>query len=296
MDQPGPDRKDPEPPPDAPPPPPEPAAVDPDSGSMDATAAYETSPDAAPFAAAVETDTAVETEAVEPPPVTLYVPEERPGRRQVGRVATALIAVVGIAVVAGVGFFGYSLNESLAATRGTLAETESELGTTKATLESTEGDLATTTGELTTAQSERADLDAQVADLSAQVANQAECVTLQTDALDELGRISQLQTDNNNRTSEGSTWDRAEKKRTAAISAALEAYYQAYSKSFDGNSSSAKAWAAKGKEALGIIAVQAKQQLAEFGLIDSKAAEILAAIDALEAKLTELESTCKEVN
>ena len=296
MDQLGPDRKDPEPPPDAQPEPPEPTLGDPGAGPTDATAAYETPLEPAPLAAAVETDTAVETEAVEPPPVTLYVPDERPGRRQVGRVATALIALVGVAVVAGVGFFGYSLNESLAATRATLAETEGELGTTKATLESTEGDLASTSGELTTTQAERSDLDAQVADLSAQVASQAECVTLQNDALDELGRISQLQTDNNNRTSEGSTWDRAEKKRAAAVSDALEGYYQAYSKSFDGNSSSAKAWAAKGKEAVGIIAVQAKQQLAEFGLIDSKAAEILAAIDALEAKLTDLESTCKEVN
>ena len=97
---------------------------------------------------------------------------------------------------------------------------------------------------------------------------------LQTSALEELGVISELQTDNFNRTTEGSTWAKAEDKRNKAVGDALNAYYQAYSKAFDRNLSSARAWAAKGKEAVAVVAVQAKQQVAEFDLIDRSAAEI----------------------
>ena len=271
MDQPGSDRTDPEP-------------------------GLSSSDEPAPVAGAVETDLAVETEVVETPPVKIFVPEPPSGSRRVGGRIAALIAVIGILAIAGAVALGYTLNQDLAATRATLSTSEGVLASTTTSLNGTTGELTATTATLNTAKAERATLDAEVADLTAQISSQAKCVGRQSAALAELDRISDLQTANNNRTANGSTWDTAETKRSKAVTNALDAYYQGYSKSFDRNLSSARAWAAKGKEAVGVIAAQGKQQLAEFGLIDRSAKEIEAAINALEEQLKTTESTCKEVD
>jgi chromosome segregation ATPase len=209
---------------------------------------------------------------------------------------SAVVAILGVLAIGGVAAVGYTLNQDLSATRATLASTEGDLGTTKSTLEQTTSTLGTTNTTLAAAKAERTDLDAQIAALAAQVAGQTKCVQLQSSALDELIRISELQTINFNRTTEGSTWAKAEAKRNNAVGDALDAYYQAYSKSFDRNLSSARAWADKGKAAVDIIAVQAKQQVAEFELIDRSAAEIEEAISALEKELKSTEATCAETN
>lgn len=293
MDQLGPDRKEPDPGPDIEPPaatPPTaddaPPAADP-AMDADATQAYATP---------VDTDAAVHTEVVEPPPVHAFVPEQPRGRRRVGGRLSVVMAVLAILAIGGAAALGYSLNQDLSAARSRLASTEGDLGTTKTTLVDTSGTLDATTTSLAAAKSERSDLDARVVDLAAQVASQAECVILQKSALKELGVISDLQTDNFNRTTEGSTWAKAEDKRSKAVADALDAYYQAYSKAFDRNLTSARAWAVKGKAAVDIIAVQAKQQVAEFDLIDRSAATIEIAINKLEQQLKTTESTCEEVN
>ncbi len=293
MDQLGPDRKDPDPDPDIEPPAATPPTADDapppaePGAEADATQAYATP---------VDTDAAVHTEVVEPPPVHVFVPEQPSGRRRVGGRLSAVMAVLAILAIGGAAALGYSLNQDLTATRASLAATEGDLGTTNTTLTDTSGTLDATTTTLTAAKAERSKLDAEVVDLAAQVASQAECVILQKSALKELGVISDLQTDNFNRTTEGSTWAKSEDKRNKAVSDALAAYYQAYSKAFDRNLSSARAWAAKGKEAVGILAVQAKQQVAEFDLIDRSAATIEIAINKLEEQLKKTESTCEAVN
>lgn len=286
MPDPGPDI---EPPPASPPtagdaPPATPAAEP--GAAADATQAYATP---------VDTDSTVHTEVVEPPPVQVFVPEEPRGRRVGGRLS-ALLAVLAILAIGGAGALGYSLNQDLAAARATLAATEGDLATTKTTLTDTTGTLDATTATLAAAKADRSELDAEVVDLAGQVASQAECVILQESALKELGVISDLQTDNFNRTTEGSTWAKAEEKRNKAVSDALAAYYQAYKKAFDRNLSSARAWAAKGKAAVAVLAVQAKQQAAEFDLIDRSAATIEVAINKLERQLKKTESTCEAVN
>jgi len=281
MDQLGPDRKEPDPGPDIEPPSEAPPTA------ADATQAYATP---------VDTDAAVHTEVVEPPPVHVFVPEQPTGRRRVGGRLSAVIALLAILAIGGAAALGYSLSQDLTAVRSTLAATEGDLGTTKTTLTDTSGTLDATTTTLAGAKAERSKLDAEVVDLAAQVASQAECVILQKSALKELGVISGLQTDNFNRTTIGSTWSKSEDKRNKAASDALDAYYQAYSKAFDRNLSSARAWAAKGKEAVAILAVQAKQQAAEFDLIDRSAAAIETAINKLEEQLKKTETTCEAVN
>ena len=294
MDQLGPDRKDPEPDPDATssqatPPADTPPASDAagDAGSeVDATQAYATP---------LDTDAAVDTEAVEPPPVHAFVPEQSRGPRRVGGRLSAVLAVLGVLAIGGAAALGYSLNQDLTATRATLASTEGDLGATKSTLADTNTTLDATNTTLAGATEERTTLDSQVADLEAQVSTQTECVGLQTAALDELVRITELQRVNNNRTKEGSTWAKSDSKRANAAGDALSSYYQAYSKSFDRALASARSWAAKGKEAVGVVAIQAKQQLAEFDLIDRSATEIEAAIKALEQQLKTTDATCAEV-
>jgi hypothetical protein len=292
MDQLGPDRKDPDPDPDpmspaaTPLPADAPPAID-AATDADATQAYVTP---------VETDAHVDTEAVEPPPVHVLVPGDHRSRRRVGGRASVLLAVLGVLAIGGSAALGYSLNQDLTAARASLASTEGDLATTKSSLVDTNGTLDATNTSLAGAKEERSGLDAQVSDLAAQVATQAQCVVLQTKALDELSRIEGLQTDNFNRSTENSTWAKAEVKRNKAVGEALNAYYQAYSKAFDRNLSSARAWAAKGKEALSVIAVQAKQQVAELALIDRSAAEIKVALDALEQQLKSTESACAEAN
>src|SRR4029079_4595350 len=139
------------------------------------------------------------------------------------------------------------------------------------TLICTASSLVGATDKLADATAEQTDLDAQVAELAAQVATQTECVTLQKDALVKLVLISELQTTNFNRTTEGSAWDTAEKKRSDGITTALDEFYKAYSAAFQGSTGTAKGHADKGKAAQAKIAEAEAQLVAELKLVDTKA-------------------------
>lgn len=246
--------------------------------------------------APIETDASIETQAVDLPPVTRATPPAAPGPRRLGGRAAILLAVLGVLAIGGVGTLGYSLTQDLTATRATLASTETDLGATKTTLGDTSASLDQTTATLTAAASQRTDLDEEVRTLSAQVADQSACLVLQRSALAELSRIEDLQTDNFNRTTEGSTWAKADLARGKAVSAALDDYYQAYRKAFEGALSAARTWAAKGKDAEATIDSQAKKQAAEMVIVDASAKEIEAAINALEVALATTETACEKVS
>ena len=242
----------------------------------------------------VDTEATVPTEVVDPPPVELAVAPSVGARRVSGR----LSVVVGIATVIAIGAagaMGFSLTQDLGSTRATLAAAETQLTGTTSTLETTSGSLADRTTTLATAKQDQIGLDATIAELGTQVEDQTNCLSLQTAALAELGRIEQLQTENFNRTAEKSTFAKAEAARAKAISAALDDYYQAYSKAFQGATSIARTWAAKGKDAEATIAAEEKKQKAELKTVDAKAAEIEAALDSLESQLATTEAACAEV-
>jgi cell division protein FtsB len=265
----------------------------------DATGAALVNPEATTtvMSAPVHLDTAaaVDTEAVEPPPVQIATVDRPDGPRKVSGRAAAIVVLVAIALIGVAAYLGYSLNQDLGSTRSTLASTQDDLESTDATLDETTADLATTTKSLADATAQRTDLDSQINELSGQVATQTECVTLQKAALLELVRISLLQTENFNRTTEGSSWDKAEKKRAGNITTALDQFYEAYSAAFKGSSGTAKAHSDKGKAAQTKIAEAEAQQVAELKVVDTKAAEIQAAIDALQEQLTTTETTCAGV-
>jgi len=253
------------------------------------------SPPDAPPPDTLEPAAPVETEAVEAEPVTLATADRPPGPR---RVATRVAAVIGILAVLGIGavaYAGYSTNQDLQATRTTLATTETDLGSTHTELDETTTTLATTEAELAAKTTEREELDGTIEELSGQVATQTECVRLQEEALAELVRISDLQTANFNRTAENSAWATAEAKRGENIDAALDAFYEAYKSAFQGATGTAKGHSDRGKSAQSNIKEAEAQEVAELNLVDSKAAEILAAIDALDQHLVETQSVCEGV-
>lgn len=243
----------------------------------------------------VDTDAAVATEVVEPPPVQVATVDRPAGPHRVKGPAAALVAVIGAVAIGAVTYVGYSLNQDLSSSRTTLATTQGDLGSTRTTIDETTAKVATTKSDLAAATKQQADLDAQVTDLSAQVATQTECVVLQRAALAELVRISELQTQNFNRTAVGSAWDTAEKRRADEITVALDEFYKAYSAAFQGSTGTAKGHADKGKDAQAKIADAEQRLVAELKLVDSKAGEIQTAIDALEAKLKTTEATCAGV-
>jgi hypothetical protein len=243
----------------------------------------------------VDTDMAIDTEAVEPPPVQIATVDRPDGPRKISGRTAAIMVVLAIALIGGVAYLGYTLNQDLGSTRSTLSSTEADLDSANATLDETTADLATTTKSLADATAEQTDLDAQVTELSGHVATQTQCVTLQKEALGKLVLISELQTTNFNRTTEGSAWDTAEKKRAAGITMALDEFYKAYAAAFQGSSGTAKGHSDKGKAAQARIAEAEAQLVAELKLVDSKAAEIEVAIDELEKQITTTEAACEGV-
>ncbi|HET9345057.1 MAG TPA: hypothetical protein VFO05_05080 [Candidatus Limnocylindrales bacterium] len=237
----------------------------------------------------------VDTQAVEPPPVTIASAGLPAGPRRVGGRLAAVVGIIAVLAIGGVAFAGYTINQDLSTARTTLATTEGELGSTRATLDDTASTLATTETRLAERTTERAALDVEITDLAAQVATQSECVRLQEEALVELIRISDLQTVNFNRTADESAWARAEDKRGENIDAALDAFYEAYKAAFQGSTGTARTHANRGQAAQARLADADRQQADELKLVDEKAAEIQAAIDALERQLTETQAVCGAV-
>jgi uncharacterized coiled-coil protein SlyX len=236
----------------------------------------------------------VQTETVDVPPVTAATVERPEGPRRVGTKWAALVGVIALLGIGTVVVLGYSMNQDLATTRTTLATTATDLGSTRTTLEDTTATLASRKTELDDKTAEKEQLVEEVRGLAAQVATQTECVQQQQAALAELIRLSDLQTENFNRTAEGSAWDTAEKKRGDNITAALDAFYAAYSQAFDGNKSGAKAQSDRGNNAQSNIAEAEAQLDAEVGLVNTKATEISALLDDLEQQLTQIETHCQE--
>lgn len=217
------------------------------------------------------------------------------GGRRIRR-APALIAGVGaLVLIAATAALGHSLDQDLVATRSTFATTTARLAATTGTLASTSSALDETTVTLAAATEEREGLETTVTELSAQVKTQIDCAARQSTAIGELGRLSDLQTDNFNRTAEKSKWEKADDAREKAISAALDAYYRAYSRAFDGARSAARVEADKGAEAVARINAEEKKMAAEQKVVDAAADDIEKALDALEAQLVALESTCQAV-
>lgn len=236
----------------------------------------------------------VEPVAAEPPSLAL---KRNPpdGRRRVGRAPVAIVLALGLLAIGGTAVLGNGLSQDLAASRAQLAATTGEVATASASLVDTTAKLDETTKELADAGTKRTQADTIVAGLEKQVATQTECVRLQAAALDELVRISDLLTDNFNRTAEDSAYAKANESREKALGSAIDNYYLAYKNAFLGSTSAARGYAAKGKTAEGTVTAQEKVQAKELAAVNAGAKVIEAAIDALEVQLDAMAATCGEV-
>lgn len=217
------------------------------------------------------------------------------GPRRVRRAPVLIAGVIALVAIAATAALGYSMDQDLAAARNRLTTTTATLGSTTGTLATTTTTLDDTTVTLAAATKEREALETKVTELSAQVKTQTDCAARQSAAIDELGRLENLQTDNFNRTASKSKWEKADNAREKAITAALDAYYRAYSRAFDGSRSAARVEADKGAAAMARINAEEKKMAAEQKIVDAAAKDIEKALDALEAQLVELESTCQAV-
>lgn len=260
------------------------------TGALDETSLIET-PSTTP---SPPVPPALEPVAAEPPSLVLKR-EPADARRRVGRAPVAIVLVLGLLAIGGTAVLGNGLSQDLAASRAQLTTTTGEVATASASLVDTTAKLDATTAELAAAGTERTKADAIVAGLQAQVATQTECVRLQSAALDELVRISGLLTENFNRTADDSVYAKANMSREKALDAALDNYYLAYKNAFLGSTSAARGYADKGKTAESTITAQEKIQAKELVAVDAAAKTIEGAIEALEAQLDEMASTCGEV-
>lgn len=258
--------------------------------ALDETSLIET-PTSTPHPPATPT---VESVSADPP--SLVLEREPPdGHRRVGLAPVAIVVALGLLAIGGTAVVGNGLSQDLAASRAQLTARTGEVATASGSLVDTTAKLDQTTTELTAAGTERKKAESTVAGLESQVATQTECVRLQAAALDELVRISELLTDNFNRTAEDSVYAKANVSREKALDSALDNYYLAYKNAFLGSTSAARGYADKGKTAENTITAQEKIQDKELAVVNAGAKVIEAAIDALETQLDAMESTCGEV-
>jgi hypothetical protein len=139
-------------------------------------------------------------------------------RRRVARTAV----VVGIVLITGLGWWGYSTNEDLGGTRAELATTRTTLANTKQDLLVTTSGLATTRGTLAAAESDLSDVSAKLADAQTLTQRQTACITdLKTDR-DDLEAIAQrMRTEVIAQTEPGSVWAKAASTQDAALHAMI---------------------------------------------------------------------------
>jgi hypothetical protein len=159
--------------------------------------------------------------------------------------------------------------------------TNSSLGETRTALASTEADLASATAEHVAAQSEVERLRSAEIALKGQLEGRDACIAALAADQVELNRIHVEETDNFNRGAETSVRAKADVARDKALGKAIDYYFQAYQRAFNGNRSGANASIDKGNAAL-------KTANAKLRIIEAETKEINLATDRIEKELAAL--------
>jgi len=137
-------------------------------------------------------------------------------RRRVRRAAV----VVGVVLITGLGWWGYSTNEDLGGTRAELATTRTTLANTQRDLSDTTSGLATTRGRLSAAEADLSDVSARFADAQTLTQRQTACITELKADRDDLETIAQRMRDEVIAPTEpGSAWAKAASTQDAALKA-----------------------------------------------------------------------------
>jgi hypothetical protein len=136
---------------------------------------------------------------------------------------------------------------------------------------------------------------AAVEGLDGQAAAGGRCLTEQSSLIADLSRIADLDTDNFNRTTEGSAWATAFETADRSVTTALDRYYEAYSEAFVNRDAKARQYATQAAAAVERLVAQRAIMATEQKAIDATALEVQAALDAAQARLVAAERVCGEV-
>lgn len=223
-----------------------------------------------------------------PPP-----PPSRGPRRVPGRLL-ALVVVFGLALAGTLAYLGYTARTDAAETDVRIGAARTELDDATADLAAAERKLAETKRTLEVTAAERARLADEVEGLDGQAAAGGRCLTEQSALIAELTRIADMDTDNFNRTTEGSAWATAFATADRSVTTALDRYYDAYSEAFFNRDSKARQYASQAAAAVERLREQRRIMATEQQVIDATALEVQAALDAAEARLVAAERLCGE--
>jgi chromosome segregation ATPase len=128
-----------------------------------------------------------------------------------------------------------------------------EIDRVRVELASVEIERASAISSLTQEKTARSEGEREIRSLSAdndslrvQVARQEECIAALRERQVELSHIATLQTENYNRFVSDSVWGKAFAANQKAMSTAIDDYYNAYSRAFNGALSAANTWIDRG--------------------------------------------------
>lgn len=223
------------------------------------------------------------------PSATPRGPRRVPGRLLV------LVVVFGVALSATLAYLGSTATGDGVDTETMVAAAHTDLDEATAELAAAEQALTESKEALEAMTAERTRLEAQVANLDNQAAAGGRCLTEQSSLIADLSRIADLDTDNFNRTTEGSAWATAFETADRSVTRALDRYYDAYSEAFFNRDAKARQYASQAAEAVERLEAQRAIMATEQKTIDATALEVQTALDAAQARLGAAQQVCGEV-
>jgi len=213
------------------------------------------------------------------------------------RVTPARVGVGVVAIGIGLLLFRYSQDMDAARARYSdmstiLSASLDRLSATGAELSETSASLAITTVSKEEYQTEAATLRAEVARLNERVAIQTVCISDLAADQGELDRLFTAQQENFDRQAEGSQLAKSRVAAEKHLLAALDYYYEGYSRAFDGNYDGANASIDKGNVRIDKWRAQGKIVSAEIKVIDGVTSQIGEDLAALSVRIDTTRNVC----
>jgi hypothetical protein len=226
----------------------------------------------------------------EPAPVaTPRGPRRVPGR------LLALVVVFGVALSGTLVFLASTAAGDTTDADNLVAAANADLDHATAELAAAEQKLTESKAALEAMTAERTRLVAEVDGLDGQAAAGGRCLTEQSSLIADLSRIADLDTDNFNRTTEGSAWAKAFETADRSVTLVLDRYYDAYSEAYFNRDAKARQYATQAATAVERLEAQRAIMATEQKTIDATALEVQAALDEAQARLVAAEQVCGEV-
>jgi chromosome segregation ATPase len=204
----------------------------------------------------------------------------------------AIVAVILLLVLGGVGAWALSTNADLDHTRQSLATTSSDLAATNTSLADTQAKLQSTKANVGAEQSRITDDTSRITNLETQIDRKAACITVQTTNLTELRRILALERANFARSTSGSTWSKENAAAAKAIGIAIDDLHKAYTSAAAGSYGTANVWLSRSNAQVRTSNKQIDLANAEIRKINAATNAINKANDVFAETLDKTATTC----